>query len=164
MNIQEISRNKGEICEEILRSLPEWFGIEESLRTYVDEARFRPMFVAREGENITGFLTLTLHNEYTGEIHVMGIRKEYHRKGIGKALVEYAASYLLENKHEFMTVKTLSSSRECPEYERTRKFYLALGFKPLEEFKTLWGKDNPCLFLARSLTRRVSRTDKVEEG
>jgi len=151
MTIQEITQNKAQTCEDILRSLPEWFGIEESTRNYIEEARSRPMFITKEGDTITGFLTLTLHNEFTGEIHVMGIKKEYHRKGLGKALVERAVSYLIARKYEFLTVKTLSPSRECPEYEKTRKFYLALGFKPLEEFKTLWGKDNPCLFLAKSL-------------
>ena len=152
MIIHEIAENKAQICDDILRSLPEWFGIEESLKNYIEETRSRPMFVSKEGETVTGFLTLTLHNEFTGEIHVMKIRKEYHRKGIGKALAEYAVAYLLKKKYEFLTVKTLSPSRECPEYEKTRKFYLALGFKPLEEFKTLWGKDNPCLFLVKSLS------------
>ncbi len=151
MTIQETTKNKARTCEDILRSLPEWFGIEESLRKYIEETRTRPMFIAKESGSIAGFLTLTLHNEFTGEIHVMGIKKEYHRKGLGKALVEYAVSYLLKRKYEFLTVKTLSPSRDCPEYEKTRKFYLALGFKPLEEFKTLWGKDNPCLFLVKNL-------------
>lgn len=62
MKIQKISRNKGEICGEILRSLPEWFGIEESLRNYVEDAKTRPMFVSMEGEVLTGFISLTLHN------------------------------------------------------------------------------------------------------
>lgn len=151
MRIQEEANNKAEICEGILRSLPEWFGIEEALRQYVEDARSRPMFTATEGGEVTGFLSLTLHNEFTGEIHVMGIKKEHHRKGIGKALVAHAERYLAERKHEFITVKTLSPSRHCPEYERTRSFYLALGFRPLEEFKTLWGKDNPCLFMVKPL-------------
>jgi len=151
MIIHEITQNKAQICEDLLRSLPEWFGIEESIKDYIEGARSRPMFISKEGDTITGFLLLTLHNEFTGEIHVMGIKKECHRKGIGKALVEYSEAYLLKRKHEFLTVKTLSSSRDCPEYEKTRKFYLALGFKPLEEFKNLWGKDNPCLFLVKHL-------------
>lgn len=151
MTIQEITENKAQICEEILRSLPEWFGIEESLRKYADDSRSRPMLVSKEADAVTGFLTLTLHNAFTAEIHVMGIKKEYHRKGIGRVLVEHAASDLLKRNYEFLTVKTLSPSRDCPEYERTRQFYLALGFRPLEEFKTLWGKDNPCLFMAKHL-------------
>lgn len=151
MTIREITEDKAIICEEILRSLPEWFGIEDSLRKYVEDARSRPMLVSEESGAVAGFLTLTMHNEFTAEIHVMGVRKKHHRKGVGRGLVEYAVSYLSKRNYEFLTVKTLSPSRECPEYERTRQFYLALGFRPLEEFKTLWGKENPCLFLARHL-------------
>ena len=134
--------------------MPEWFGIEEAVRNYIKDARSRPMFVAREGNKAAGFLSLTLHNEFTGEIHVMGIKKEFHRMGLGKKLVAYAESWLAKKKFKFLTVKTLSPSRRSPAYEKTRKFYLALGFKPLEEFKTLWGKENPCLFLVKPLRAR----------
>lgn len=151
MMIQEVTENKAQICEDILRSLPEWFGIEEAVRNYIEDARSRLMFISREGDAVAGFLSVTLHNEFTGEIHVMGVKKEFHRKGIGKALVEYAEAYLLKRKFEFFTVKTLSPSRESSEYGKTRNFYLALGFKPLEEFKTLWGEANPCLFLAKNI-------------
>jgi len=149
MTIREAAKNKPRICEDILRSLPEWFGIEKAVRKYIEDARSRPMFVAGEGNDAAGFLTLTLHNEFTGEIHVMGIKKEFRRMGIGKELVAYAESYLAKKGFKFLTVKTLSPSRRSAAYEKTRKFYLALGFKPLEEFKTLWGKDNPCLFLVK---------------
>ncbi len=154
MIIEEITENKARICEEVLRALPEWFGIEESVRNYVEEARSRPMFAAREGDSAAGFLSLSLHNEFTGEIHVMGIKKEHHRKGLGKELVAYAEAYLAKRKFEFLTVKTLSPSRKSAEYDATRQFYLAMGFRPLEEFKTLWGESNPCLFLAKTIKSR----------
>lgn len=151
MMIQELSENKTRICGDILRSLPEWFGIEEAVKNYIEEVRTRPVFAARENGMTAGFLSLTLHNEFTGEIHVMGVKREFHRKGVGKDLVAHAEAYLSERGFKFLTVKTLSPSRESPEYEKTRKFYLALGFVPLEEFKTLWGEANPCLFLAKAI-------------
>ena len=150
--IQELSENETQICGDILRSLPEWFGIEDAVKNYIKEARTRPMFVAGDKGIIAGFLSLTLHNKFTGEIHVMGVKREFHRKGVGKDLVVHAESYLAERGFKFLTVKTLSPSRESPEYEKTRKFYLALGFVPLEEFKTLWGTANPCLFLAKTIS------------
>jgi len=151
MKIEELTENKAQICEDILRSLPEWFGIEESIRGYIGDSRSRPMFAARDGNKAAGFLSLSLHNEFTGEIHVMGVKREFHRRGIGKELVLYAESYLAKRKFEFLTVKTLSPSGKSSEYDKTRKFYLALGFKPLEEFKTLWGAANPCLFLVKKI-------------
>lgn len=156
--IHELSENKAQVCEDILRSLPEWFGIEEAVKNYIEEVRTRPVFVAREKGMTAGFLSLTLHNKFTGEIHVMGVKREFHRKGVGKGLVAHAEVYLSERGFKFLTVKTLSSSRESSEYEKTRKFYLALGFAPLEEFKTLWGEANPCLFLAKA----ISAAEKVQ--
>lgn len=37
------------------------------------------------------------------------------------------------------------------EYERTRAFYLAEGFEPLFESRTLWGEENVALILVSSL-------------
>ena len=45
----------------------------------------------------------------------------------------------------------LDESRESKSYEKTRLFYLAMGFKPLEVFKTLWDEDNPCLFMVKHI-------------
>jgi len=151
MMIEELSEDKTRICEDILRSLPEWFGIEEAVKNYIEEVRARPMFVAVEKGMTAGFLSLTVNNKFTGEIHVMGVKREFHRRGVGKDLVAHAETYLSERGFKFLTVKTLSPSRESSEYEKTRKFYLALGFVPLEEFKTLWGEANPCLFLAKAI-------------
>lgn len=52
-----------------------------------------------------------------------------------------------------LSVKTLSESRPDEEYDRTRQFYLGIGFIPIEEFKTLWGEHNPCLLLIKEISR-----------
>ncbi len=44
---------------------------------------------------------------------------------------------------EFLQVKTLSAKHPDAGYGRTRQFYLAMGFRPLQEFPTLWGEANP---------------------
>jgi len=38
-----------------------------------------------------------------------------------------------------------------PGYARTRAFYAAMGFEPLEEIVQVWGPDNPCLLLVKRL-------------
>jgi hypothetical protein len=45
----------------------------------------------------------------------------------------------------------LSPPHEIAEYAATRRFYLAMGFKPLEEFTGVWGDGNPCLLMAKAL-------------
>jgi hypothetical protein len=48
-------------------------------------------------------------------------------------------------------VKTFGPSGDSDEYERTRAFYEAYGFIPLEELLTLWSPGNPCLILVKPL-------------
>ncbi len=50
----------------------------------------------------------------------------------------------------FLQVKTLGESRPDANYARTRQFYLACGFTPLEELTDLW-PGNPCLLLVKAL-------------
>lgn len=142
---------KSLICESILRALPNWFGVEESILDYKNSSREMPFYAVYEGNKAIGFVAIKIHNIYTAEICVMGSLPEYHRKGIGKMLVEKCEEFCREKKMEFLTVKTLDESRESKSYEKTRKFYLSMGFRPLEVFKTLWDEANPCLFMAKDL-------------
>jgi hypothetical protein len=52
---------------------------------------------------------------------------------------------------EYLQVKTLGPSHPSRGYAATRRFYEALGFRPLEEIHGLWAEDNPCLLLVKRL-------------
>jgi ribosomal protein S18 acetylase RimI-like enzyme len=138
-------------CEHILRSLPQWFGIEEALVGYVEELPTLECFVEEREDALTGFLSLRHHNPFTSEIHVIAVRAECHGRGIGRALIEHAESVLRARSIEYLQVKTLGPSRPDEHYDRTRRFYERLGFRPLEE-NLLWGPKNPCLILVKHLT------------
>ena len=79
------------------------------------------------------------------------MKRRWHRRGIGRALIEGAAELAISKGVRFLTVKTLSPSNDDPNYARTRLFYEAVGFLPVEEFPMLWGPENPCLFMIRPL-------------
>jgi len=145
------AEEKSRICNQILRGLPEWFGNEEAIVDYVREVRELPFFAAYDGEDAEGFLAVKTHNPYTAELCVMGVMKDHHRQGIGRALVERAEKYCQEQQYCFFTVKTVDSSAPYESYARTREFYFAMGFRPLEVFPTYWDEVNPCLFMAKCL-------------
>lgn len=146
------SLGKGSICEPVLRALPDWFGIEEAIVTYVKDIEQMPTFLALQSETVSGFLTIKQHNLHAAEILVMGIKPEAHRLGMGRALVERAEAWLREQQGmEFLQVKTLADTHPDEGYAKTRQFYLALGFRPLEVFPELWDKENPCLMLIKKL-------------
>lgn len=145
------TNEKEKIARKILHALPEWFGIEEATEEYIKTSRNLPFFAVYHDSLPVGFIALRLHNPYTAEVYVMGVLKEFHRKGLGKVLIDEAKAYCLGNRMEILTVKTLDASREDKAYNKTRRFYESVGFKPLEVFPTLWDESNPCLFMAKFL-------------
>ena len=133
MHIIQIANDedKKRITRNILEELPEWFGIPEAREEYICDSAGKVFFCAMENEKDLGFLYLKETGKDTVELAVMGVLKEYHRKGIGKALFKCAKDSLKEmGKYE--------------EYDQTNQFYISLGFKELEVFPTLWDEWNPC--------------------
>ncbi len=127
----------------ILEALPDWFGIPEAREKYIENSASELFFAAYEGEVPLGFLTLKRTGEATAELAVMGVLKEYHRRGVGRVLFEAAKARAVELGYAFLQVKTVQMGR-YPEYDATNRFYLALGFRELEVFPTLWDECNPC--------------------
>lgn len=154
IEIQPAALGLSSAVEPILRALSDWFGIEHATQMYIHDAGGLPTFLAVDTErgNVpVGFLTVKQHSAASAEIHVMGVLPDYHRRGIGRALVDVAENHLRANAVMFLQVKTLSAAHPNEGYERTRAFYLAVGFKLLEEFPELWGPENPCWQLVKAL-------------
>jgi GNAT superfamily N-acetyltransferase len=142
-------------CEPVLRSLPDWFGIETSIQRYVKEIDLLPTLLAFIADKPIGFLTLKYHSEYAAEICVMGVYERFHRRGVGCALLERAENVLRQEGVEYLQVKTLSPSRADEHYAWTRAFYHAMGFRPLEEIKQIWDEDNPCLLMVKYIGQQA---------
>lgn len=138
------------VYERILRGLPDWFGIEESLLEYARDAQRWPTFVAHAGGIPIGFLTLHRHFDRAAEVHCMAVQAEWHRRGVGRALLDRSEAVCRAWGVAYLQVKTLGPSRPCEHYALTRAFYEAVGFAPLEEFPNLW-PGNPCLLLVKRL-------------
>ena len=149
--IEEITSGKGSICRDILADLPDWFGIPEATDAYVRDVEALQMFAYLVEDRAVGFISLRLHNAFVAEAHVLGVRRKWHRMGIGRALFDYAEQRLRERRFVYLTVKTVAAERSSESYDTTRRFYEAIGFLPVEVFPALWGTDNPCLLMIKSL-------------
>ena len=151
IDIKEITDpdEKSRVCDATLKALPRWFGNADAVAGYTEQVRHMPFYAAFYDGAPVGFAAVKVHNLYTAEICVMGILAECHRRGIGRRLVNCCENYCITHKMSFLTVKTLDASRQSASYEKTRLFYLSVGFKPLEVFPLYWDEDNPCLFLAK---------------
>lgn len=139
-------------CEAIMRRLPTWFGIEQAILTYRREiAEMETLVAVNDEATVEGFLTLHHHGPGASEVQVMAVAPEARGQGLGRWLLENAEARLRARNVRFLQVKTVGPSREDASYARTRGFYEAVGFTPLEEHD-LWGPTNPCLVLVKALT------------
>jgi GNAT superfamily N-acetyltransferase len=141
----------GPACEAVLRSLPDWFGIEESLLEYVADTERLPTFVTTESERVVGFATLRRHFEQSWELHCIAIAADHRGRGLGRALLGACEPWLIERGARFLLVKIIAATSMDPNYAQTRVFYERLGFVPLEVFPTLWSPRNPCLQMVKCL-------------
>jgi GNAT superfamily N-acetyltransferase len=151
MKVVEVTANKGAICAEILATLPHWFGIPQSNAAYKRDVEHMPMFAVFDGATPLGFVALSRPTPSAVEIRVLGVRPELHRGGIGRALIARAETFARGAGVPFLTVKTLSSRDPDEGYARTRAFYAAVGFLPIDELPELWSPDNPAVIMLKVL-------------
>ena len=151
MHITGPQLNARAACEAVLRSLPMWFGIEESLVMYADDTLRLPTFAAVEGYDVVGFVSLTEHFPQAWEIHCIAVHAASRNTGIGRALVAHVEAWLATKQATLLQVKTIAATSPSAAYAQTREFYHRLGFQPVEVFPLLWSPRNPCLQLIKFL-------------
>lgn len=139
----EDDKEKEQIASTVLHDLPAWFGLPESTQNYIEESKHMPFWAAIENGKPAGFIALKETSAATVEIYVMGVLPEYHRAGLGRELYYAFEDYAREHGYAFVQVKTVQMGRYA-EYDRTNRFYQAMGFRELECFPTLWNEWNPC--------------------
>jgi GNAT superfamily N-acetyltransferase len=158
LRIRTQTAGSGATCRNILAALPTWFGIPESVDEYVATADRSTTVIASLGHEDVGLLTIVRHSRYAAEVYVMAVLPQFHRHGLGRALLSHAETILAADDVEFLQVKTLAPSKPDQGYERTRAFYLAYGFRPLEEFPDLWDADNPALQMIKVVSKGGTRS------
>lgn len=136
-------KEKEKISREILNDLPEWFGMPESTEEYITDSQDKPFIACFMDNEAVGFVVLNSTSPDCADIFVMGIKKNYHRMGIGTKL-NYAYEELAKKLgYTYTQVKTVQSGH-YKEYDITNNFYKSVGYKELEVFPTLWDEWNPC--------------------
>jgi len=149
--IRALEHADAQACDAIIAGLPDWFANEPGIREAAVAVRTHEGLVVVEGGEVVAFVTLVQPSLATAEISWMAVREDRRRSGLGTMLVDAAGELLRPRGVTLLLVKTLSDREEPgPEYAQTRAFYLASGFLPVAELD-IWGPENPCQLLARSL-------------
>lgn len=151
LRLSERQFGSGAICRAILAALPEWFGLPESNADYERLADAGPAWLAVADGDAVGIMILKPHFGTAEEVYLLAVRPDQHRRGVGRALIERAEAVARAEGRRFVTVKTRGPSKPYEPYERTRRFYEAMGFVALEEFPLLWDPENPALFMTKAV-------------
>ena len=136
-------KEKEKISREILNNLPEWFGMPESTEEYITDSQDKPFIACFMDNEAVGFVVLNSTSVDCADIFVMGIKKNYHRMGIGRKLNDAYEELAKRLGYTYTQVKTVQSGY-YKEYDITNNFYKSVGYKELEVFPTLWDEWNPC--------------------
>lgn len=137
----------------ILKQLPDWFGLPDSLEEYVQESRKMVTVCCFFKGRMAGFLSLKQTSEQAMEIYVMGILPQLHHMGIGTQLVKKAEQLAVKASMCYLQVKTLSPTVKDPYYLKTYAFYEKIGFCPLEVLP-LWDEWNPCQLMVKYIAAK----------
>ncbi|MEO1223206.1 MAG: GNAT family N-acetyltransferase [Pseudomonadota bacterium] len=140
----------------MLLRLPEWFGRSEAVNAYAESATTLAMLVAIMDRTIAGFLSLETASGKDPEIVVLAVRPEWHRRGIGRQLVDAAATVSRCRPATRLLVRTLGPSHPDRFYAQTRAFYRACGFQAVAETPHYWGPETPSVLLALDLRSKPS--------
>jgi GNAT superfamily N-acetyltransferase len=149
-------------CRRVFETIPDWFGIPASNEAYLRGLGELPAWVALENAEVLGFASVRPHFKQSAELEVLAVRRDRHRRGIGRGLVDACEEWARRRGVLWLHVKTLGPSDPDPGYANTRAFYRSLGFFPLFETE-LWGPENPTLVSVRQLDRPVEHPVAVEE-
>ena len=63
------------VVAEVLKDLPEWFGIPESTQAYIEGAKDLQVWAAYQESNLLGFVSLSYSSEDCAEIDCLGVKK-----------------------------------------------------------------------------------------
>jgi RimJ/RimL family protein N-acetyltransferase len=141
-------------CVAVLRELPQWFGIEESILEYADDLESLDGYVAEVAGEIVGFVGLKRYGEQSVEINVIGVRPAHRGKGIGTSLLQHVEANATTAETRLLHMKTLAPSHADPNYVETRAFWEARGYLPMDAH-LLWGTENPCQVMVKPLSQRL---------
>ena len=111
-DIEVLSGRDPESVERILRSLPEWFGIEDAIRSYVADAGSAESHLAMRDGEVIGVALVQERFSRSAELTLIAVHADHRHRGAGFALVEAVASSLARRGFAVLEVHTVGPSYE----------------------------------------------------
>jgi GNAT superfamily N-acetyltransferase len=90
-----------------------WFGQEDALIAYAQDAAKLKTFVATGNDGLQGFVTVKQHFAQSFEIHWIAVHASRRGCGLGRRLLQRAAQWASVEGGAILLVKTLAPSQRC---------------------------------------------------
>ncbi|MBX2815235.1 MAG: GNAT family N-acetyltransferase [Saprospiraceae bacterium] len=105
---------------------------------YLDHQSQDKWFVCQKNDRAAGFgfCSPEQFTEGTWNLYAIAVRKNKQGQGIGATLMKYLENTLRKEGQRILIVDTSG----CAEFERTRKFYLKLGYVHESTIREFWGE------------------------
>ena len=109
IEIREVgdANQKMAVVAQVLKDLPEWFGIPESTQAYIEGAKDLRVWAAYQESNVVGFISLSYSSEDCAEIDCLGVKKLFQGQGIGRELVATLEREAVKQV-DYLQVKTVA--------------------------------------------------------
>ncbi|WBV72344.1 GNAT family N-acetyltransferase [Legionella pneumophila] len=123
------------LCQTITKDLPEYFGLPEVNEHYAIGVKIRTNFAAKKEGNYIGLISIDFPYPNNANVYWVAVRRDFHRQGVGKQLIEAACHFAKTQGATTITVETLSPSESEENYLKTYLFYQSVGFNSLFDLK-----------------------------
>lgn len=133
----------------VARTLAAWFRPLDQMALAID-LRDHEGLVAREGDELLGFLTYHLLDAQQAELSWLGVTSAQQARGIGGRLLRALERQLRALQVERLQVSTVPADYD-PTFEGTNAFYLRHGFTIQQRDEHFYAYQRPRLLLEKRL-------------
>src|SRR5579883_2172685 len=108
LEIRPLTIEDAPACDQIILTLPRYFGYESGRQACAQAVRTSEGWVAVSDGRVVGFLTIQPHNATTVEITWMAVHADWRGKGIGRQLIERLRQEIQARRYRLLLVATLA--------------------------------------------------------
>lgn len=157
IQIEKISGELAQIlCQTVTKDLPEYFGLPEANEHYAIGVTKCANFAAQKDGNYIGLVAIDFPYPNNANIYWMAVKRDYHRQGVGRKLIDAACHFAKKKGAITITVETLSPSESEENYLKTYLFYQSAGFNSLFDLKPV-GYEWNMVYMVKSLAINALR-------
>ena len=153
MRIRPVAPDDLEVCQTIVRGLPDFFTDDVPDKIANDLDAHHGWVIAKD-DGVVGFAVVEYRSSRAAEILWMAVRHDQRNQGGGATLLEHVLGALVADNIALIEAKTLDAAAGYEPYIATRTFWEHHGFVHIDTIDPLpgWQPGNPAAIYVCALT------------